>query len=430
MTEALTGFLAIFVLALLRVPLAFGMGLVGIVGIGLTRSWGAALASTAQVVHETGFAYTLSVIPLFILMGNFVARAGLAHELFHAAYVFIGHLRGGLAHATIAACAGFGAICGSSIATAATMSKVAYPSMKKLGYSDSLSTGVIAAGGTLGIMIPPSTIMVIYGIVTETNIGKLFAAGVIPGVLTALLLMAAVVIVTSRDPEHAPAGEKFSWTERWKALRGIWGVLLLVLVVLGGIYGGFFTATEGAGIGASGAFLFAVARRALTVRSTLGVLVESARTTAMLFTLLIAATIFANFVNFTSMPGDLKEWITHLGLSPVMIVGAMMVIYVLLGTVMEELTMVLLTIPLFFPIVVALGFDPVWFGVLIVMVIQIGLVSPPVGMNLFVINTLLPKVGLGNIFRGVWPFVVVQMITLGILLAFPALSLWLPSFMK
>ena len=430
MTEALTGFLAIFVLALLRVPLAFGMGLVGIVGIGLTRSWGAALASTAQVVHETGFAYTLSVIPLFILMGNFVARAGLAHELFHAAYVFIGHLRGGLAHATIAACAGFGAICGSSIATAATMSKVAYPSMKKLGYSDSLSTGVIAAGGTLGIMIPPSTIMVIYGIVTETNIGKLFAAGVIPGLLTALLLMTAVVIVTSRDPEHAPAGEKFSWAERWKALRGIWGVLLLVLVVLGGIYGGFFTATEGAGIGASGAFLFAVARRALTVRSTLGVLVESARTTAMLFTLLIAATIFANFVNFTSMPGDLKEWITHLGLSPVMIVGAMMVIYVLLGTVMEELTMVLLTIPLFFPIVVALGFDPVWFGVLIVMVIQIGLVSPPVGMNLFVINTLLPKVGLGNIFRGVWPFVVVQMITLGILLAFPALSLWLPSFMK
>jgi C4-dicarboxylate transporter DctM subunit len=429
-TEALIGFIAIFALALLRVPLAFGMGLVGIVGIGMTRSWGAALASTAQVVHETGFAYTLSVIPLFILMGNFVARAGLAHELFHAAYVFIGHLRGGLAHATIVACAGFGAICGSSIATAATMSKVAYPSMKKLGYSDSLSTGVIAAGGTLGIMIPPSTIMVIYGIVTETNIGKLFAAGVIPGLLTAVLLMVAVVIMTSRDPEHAPAGEKFSWPERWKALRGIWGVLLLVIVVLGGIYGGFFTATEGAGIGAAGAFLFAVGRRALTVKSTIDVLIESARTTAMLFTLLIAATIFANFVNFTSMPGDLKEWITHLGLSPVMVVGAMMVIYVILGTVMEELTMVLLTIPLFFPIVVALGFDPVWFGVLIVMVIQIGLISPPVGMNLFVINTLLPKVGLGNIFRGVWSFVLVQIIMLGILVAFPALSLWLPSFMN
>ena len=430
MIEALSGFIAIFVLALLRVPLAFAMAIVGVVGMGFMRGWQPALASSAQVVHETGFAYTLSVIPLFILMGNFVAKAGLAHELFRAAYVFIGHLRGGLAHATIAACAGFGAICGSSIATAATMSKVAYPSMKKLGYSDSLSTGVIAAGGTLGIMIPPSTIMVIYGIVTETHIGRLFAAGVIPGLLTAILLMLAVLVVTSADPEHAPPGERSSWPQRWAALRGIWGVLLLVIVVLGGIYGGVFTATEGAGIGASGAFLFALARGALGWRSLLDVLVESARTTAMLFALLIAATIFANFVNFTSMPGELKDWITHLGLSPVMVVAAMMVIYVLLGTVMEELTMVLLTIPLFFPNVTALGFDPVWFGVLIVMVIQIGLVSPPVGMNLFVLNALLPHVGLGTIFKGVWPFVLVQIVMLAILVAFPVLSLWLPSFMR
>ncbi len=429
MTEALIGFLAIFGLALLRFPLAFSMGLVGLVGIGLTRGWVPAFSSIAQVVYETGFAYTLSVIPLFILMGNFVARAGLAHELFHAAYTFIGHRRGGLAHATIAACAGFGAICGSSIATAATMSKVAYPSMKKLGYSDALSTGVIAAGGTLGIMIPPSTIMVIYGIITETHIGKLFAAGVIPGILTAILMMIAVVLMTWHDPEHAPAGEKFTWGQRLQALRGIWGVLLLVIIVLGGIYGGFFTATEGAGMGAMGAFLFALARRALSWKSLFEVLTESARTTAMLFTLLIAATVFANFVNFTSMPMELKEWITHLGLSPIMIVGAMMLIYILLGTVMEELTMVLLTIPLFFPIVVELGFDPVWFGVLIVMVIQIGLVSPPVGMNLFVINTLLPKVGLSNIFRGVWPQVMVLIITLGVLLFFPGLSLWLPSKM-
>jgi tripartite ATP-independent transporter DctM subunit len=213
------------------------------------------------------------------------------------------------------------------------------------------------------------------------------------------------------------------------ALRGIWGVLLLVLVVLGGIYGGFFTATEGAGMGAMGAFLFALARRTLTVQAIYQVLVESARTTAMLFTLLISATVFANFINYTTMPGDLKDWITHLGLSPLMIVGAMMVIYVILGTVMEELTMVLLTIPLFFPIVVQLGFDPVWFGVLIVMVIQIGLISPPVGMNLFVLNTLLPNVSLGTIFRGVWPQVLVLVITLFVLLAFPGLSLWLPSMM-
>lgn len=430
MTEALLGFVAIFGLALLRMPLAFSMGLVGIVGIGLTRGWDPALANTAQVVYETGFAYTLSVIPLFILMGNFVARAGLAHELFAAAEAFIGHFRGGLAHATVAACAGFGAICGSSIATAATMSKVAYPSMKKLGYSDTLSTGVIAAGGTLGIMIPPSTIMVIYGIITETNIGKLFAAGVIPGLLTAILMMVAIVYLTSRDPEHAPAGKRHTWPERWAALRGIWGVAVLVVVVLGGIYGGLFTATEGAGFGAAGAFLFALARRRLTWAILMQVLVESARTTAMLFTLIIAATIFANFVNFTSMPGDLKDWIVGLKVSPVMIITAMMLIYVVLGTVMEELTMVLLTIPLFFPIVTALGFDPVWFGVLIVMIVQIGLISPPVGMNMFVINTLLPKVGLGKIFRGCWPFTVVMVAVLALLIAFPQLSMWLPSLMK
>jgi tripartite ATP-independent transporter DctM subunit len=430
MTEALIGFVAIFALALIRVPLAFAMGLVGFAGIGLTRGWDPAYASAAQVVYETGFAYTLSVIPLFILMGNFVARAGLAHELFQAAYAFIGHLRGGLAHATIAACAGFGAICGSSIATAATMSKVAYPSMRKLGYSASLSTGVMAAGGTLGIMIPPSTIMVIYGIITETNIGKLFAAGVIPGIMTALLLMVGVAVITARDPEHAPPGERTSWPDRWRALRGIWGVLVLVIVVLGGIYGGFFTATEGAGFGAAGAFLFALARGRMTWAVLYEVLVESARTTAMLFTLLIAATLFANFVNFTSMPNDLKNWITHLGLSPTMIVAAMMLIYVVLGTVMEELTMVLLTIPLFFPIVTSLGFDPVWFGVLIVMIVQIGLISPPVGMNLFVLNALLPGVGLSTIFRGCWPFVLVLVFMLCILIAFPQISLWLPSLMR
>ena len=429
MLEALLGFGAIFALALLRVPLAFAMGLVGVVGIGVLRGWQPALASTAQVVYETGFAYTLSVIPLFILMGNFVARAGLAHELFAAANAFVGHLRGGLAHATVAACAGFGAICGSSIATAATMSKVAYPSMKRLGYSDSLSTGVMAAGGTLGIMIPPSTIMVIYGIITETNIGKLFAAGVIPGLLTAGMMMLAIVWMTGRDPEHAPRGQRSSWPERWRALRGIWGVVLLVIVVLGGIYGGIFTATEGAGFGAAGAFLFALARRRLTWRILFQVLVESGRTTAMLFTLLIAATVFANFVNFTSMPGDLKTWITHLGLSPTMIIVAMMFIYIVLGTVMEELTMVLLTIPLFFPIVTSLGFDPVWFGVLIVMIVQIGLISPPVGMNLFVLNALLPGVGLGNIFRGCWPFVLVMIVVLMLLIAFPQISLWLPSLM-
>jgi C4-dicarboxylate transporter DctM subunit len=412
------------------VPLAFAMGIVGVAGLGLLRGWPASFASASQVVFETGFAYTLSVVPLFILMGNFVSRAGLAHELFRAAYSFVGHVRGGLAHATIIACAGFGAICGSSIATAATMSRVAYPSMQRHGYANYLSAGVIAAGGTLGIMIPPSTILVIYGIVTETHIGKLFAAGVIPGLLCAALLMAGVAWITWRDPAAGPAGERTSWPERRIALRGIWGVALLVVVVLGGIYGGVFTATEGAGIGASGAFFFALARRTLTWRVLLEVLVDSARTTAMLFTVLIAAMMFANFVNFTSMPNDLKDTIVRLGLSPLAVVGSMMLIYVVLGTIMEELSMVLLTLPVFFPIVTQLGFDPVWFGVLIVLVVQIGLISPPVGMNLFVLNALLPSVSLGQLYRGVWLFVAALVVALAVVLEFQALALWLPGFMR
>jgi C4-dicarboxylate transporter, DctM subunit len=427
MTEALLGFGAVFALALLRIPLAFAMGLVGFIGLGLLRGWAPTMANAAQVVYDTGFAYTLSVVPLFILMGNFVARAGLAQELFRAAYAFIGHVRGGLAHATVLACAGFGAICGSSIATAATMAKVAYPPMKKLGYADYLSTGVIAAGGTLGIMIPPSTILVIYGIVTETHIGKLFAAGVLPGLLCAGLLMAVVAWITWRDPHAGPAGERSSGRQRWQAVRNIWGVALLVIVVLGGIYGGVFTATEGAGIGATGAFFFALARRTLTIKVLATVLIESARTTAMLFTILIAAMLFSGFINFTTMPGDLKDWILQQGLSPVMVVGAMMVIYVLLGTIMEELSMVLLTIPVFFPIVVGLGFDPVWFGVLIVLVVQIGLISPPVGMNLFVLNSLLKGVPLPQIFRGVWLFVLALCVAMLVVLHAQPLALWLPG---
>ena len=430
MTEALIGFAAVFALALLRVPLAFAMGAVGFAGVGLLRGWGPTAASAAQVVYDTGFAYTLSVVPLFILMGNLVARAGLAHELFRAAFAFVGHKRGGLAHATVIACAGFGAICGSSIATAATMAKVAYPPMQRLGYADYLSTGVIAAGGTLGIMIPPSTIMVIYGIVTETNIGKLFAAGVIPGLLCALLLMAGVLWIIRRDPGAGPAGQRTSMAARIMALRDIWGVLLLVAVVLGGIYGGVFTATEGAGIGASGAFLFAWARRALTWQNLVQVLVESTRTTSMLFTILIAATMFSNFVNFTSMPNDLKEGILHLRLPPLALIGAMMLVYVLLGTIMEELTMVLLTLPVFFPVVTALGFDPVWFGVLIVLVVQVGLISPPVGMNMFVMNALLKKVPMSQIFRGSALFCVPLVMGLVLVMLFPQIALWLPGLMK
>src|SRR5690348_12101671 len=384
MTEALVGLLAMMVIAFLRVPIALAMGLVGVVGYVYMRdwSWGGALAMAQTQVYETGRNYTLSVVPLFILMGNFVTRAGMSQELFRCAYAFIGHLRGGLAMATVVGCAGFGAICGSSIATAATFAKVAYPSMKKFGYADYLATGAIAAGGTLGILIPPSTIMVIYGIMTETNIGKLFAAVVLPGILATVLLCLAVQYVTVPDPNAGPRGERTSWRERWATIAGlqwfalvgliIWltvhfgwlqsddaavigafvvfimsliykgvsSVIALFTLVMGGIYGGVFTAVEGAGVGAFGAMIFALARRRLGWRDLYAALLESARTTSMLFVILIGALMFAEFVNITSMPQDLKDFIERLHVSPVIVVATIMLIYVVLGTAMEELSMI------------------------------------------------------------------------------------------
>jgi tripartite ATP-independent transporter DctM subunit len=432
MTEALVGLLAMMALALVRIPIALSMGIVGIVGYAYMRdwNWAPAFAMVQTQIYETGRNYTLSVIPLFILMGNFVARAGMAEELFAAAHAFVGHFKGGLAMATVVACAGFGGPCGSSIATAATMAKVCYPSLKRLGYADYLSAGSIAAGGTLGILIPPSTIMVIYGILTGTNIGKLFAAGMLPGILATVLLCFAVKYMVWRDPKAGPPGERTGWRERWVALKGVGAITLLFIFVLGGIFAGVFTATEGAGMGAFISMAFALWRRSLTWKTLYASLVESARTTSMLFLILIGALMFAEFVNITSTPADLKAVIAHLDLSPVMVVAAIMVFYVILGTAMEELSMILLTLPVFFPIIVHLGLDPIWFGILIVCVVEIGLISPPVGMNLFVLKTLLPHVPTGTVFRGVMPFVAVDCARLAILVAFPVISLWLPSFMK
>ncbi len=429
MTEAALGFLGVFALAFLRIPLALAMCIAGIVGLGLMRGWPAVFASTSQVVFETGFQYVLSVIPLFVLMGNLVSRAGMARELFAAANAFVGHFKGGLAMASIIASGGFGAICGSSIATAATMSRVAYPEMKRHGYKDSLATGAIASGGTLGILIPPSTIMVIYGVMTETDIGKLFVAGILPGIVAIVCLCLAVVYFTWRDPEAGPPAQRMNWAQRIQTLRGIWGVVMLFALVIGGIYGGVFTATEGAGVGAAGAFLFAFFRRTLSWKLLFEILLESARTTAMLFAILIGAMVFTSFINFTSMPVDLRNFIQQFSPHPIMVVVVMMAIYVLLGTVMEELSMVLLTIPVFFPVITTLGFDPVWFGILIVCIVEIGMISPPVGMNLFVLNALLPDVPMNSMYRGVWPFVAADVVRLCILIAFPIISLWLPGFM-
>ncbi|MCG3190236.1 MAG: C4-dicarboxylate TRAP transporter large permease protein DctM [Burkholderiaceae bacterium] len=425
MTAALLGFAALFALMVLRIPLAFGMGIVGVVGIGLMRSWPAAAASAVTEILDVA-KYTMSVVPLFILMGHLVTKAGMSRELFRASYAFVGHRRGGLALSTIAACAGFGAICGSSIATVATMARVAMPEMRRYGYADSFAAGTIAAGGTLGILIPPSVIMVIYGIMTEQSIGALFAAGLLPGVIAAALYMTAAAIVTARAPQLGPPGERSTWPERRAALLDIWAVVALFALVMGGLYGGLFTATEAAGVGAMGGLLFAWGRGALTWPALIEVLGDSGRTTAMLFSILIGATLFANFVNYTTMPGDLRDWVTGMNLSPVMVVVGICFIYVVLGTAMEELSMILLTVPIFYPLIVHLGLDPIWFGVLIVCVVEIGMISPPVGMNVFVLRSVLPDIHTNTIWRGVMPFVAADVVRMTILIAFPILSVWLP----
>jgi tripartite ATP-independent transporter DctM subunit len=429
-TETLIGFAAFLILAFLRVPMAFAMGIVGFAGVAYKLNFNVAAAMIAQVTYETGLSYTLSVIPLFILMGNFVVRARLSDELYHAAYCFLGHRRGGLAMSTIIACAGFGAICGSSIATAATFTKVSYPSMRRYGYSDVLAAGSIAAGGTLGILIPPSVIMVIYGIMTETSIGKLFIAGIIPGLVATALLCVAVMWITWRDPKAGPPAEPHPWSERLEALKHVWPVVGLFVLVIGGIYVGAFTATEGAGIGAGGAFLFALARRALSWRVLFEVLVESARTTSMLFMILIGALLFANFVNYTTMPADLKSFVNLFQATPWLVIVAICAIYVVLGTAMEELSMILLTVPLFFPVVASLGYSPIWFGIVIVIVVQLGLISPPVGMNIFVVKNLLGHISIGTVFRGVTPFTIALCVLLALIVAFPEIATWLPSYMK
>lgn len=437
MIESLIGFGAVLFLVFLRMPIAIAMGLVGFVGYMEIRNFRASISMVGRLIIDTAQDYGLSVVPLFILMGLFVNKGGLSRELYQVSNAFLGHFRGGLAMATIVACAGFAAICGSSLATAATMSKVALPQMRKYNYADGLSTASIAAGGTLGILIPPSVILVIYGLLTETSIGKLFIAGIIPGLLGVLLYLVAVRFTVARNPEAGPAGEKTNWAGRIAALRSVWAVLLLFFLVIGGLYGVLnfwpihltFSPTEAAGMGAAGAFLIALSRRTLTVSGVMQVLVEAAQTTASLFAVLIGAWIFSNFVNLAGLPEGLRAAVSAAGLTPMTVMLMILLIYILLGCVFESLSMLLLTVPIFFPLVVSLGFDPVWFGIIVVVVTEISLITPPVGLNVFVLKGVVGDVSTGTIFKGVTPFWVVDIIRLIILVAFPAIVLFLPNSM-
>jgi len=423
---AIVGFVCLFALMLLRVPVGMAMGLVGITGFGCLTGFGPAMKLVSQTTMRTVTDYSFGVIPMFLLMGAFVSVSGISRELFRAANTFVGHWRGGLGIATIAACGAFAAISGSSVATAATFSAVAYPEMRRFNYPQSFSTGVIAVGGTLGAMLPPSTVLVVYGLITQQDIGKLFIAGIIPGLLAIVMHMITIAIIGRVRPGFLPAGPRSSWGERIRAIGDVWSPLLLFLFVIGGLYGGLFIPTEAGAVGAVGAFAIGVLRGKLPGASILQALLQATRTAAAVFTVLIGALLFGYFLTITQTPQHVTGFLTGLGVGPYGVLALILLMYLALGCLMDAMAMIILTVPIVFPVVTALGFDPIWFGVVIVMTVELGLIHPPVGMNVFVIKSVIKDVNMSTIFVGVLPFVVTDIIRLVILVAFPAIATWLP----
>lgn len=426
---AVIGFLVLFGLMLLRVPVGMAMGLVGVTGYAYIAGPGPALKLIGQSSMRTVTDYTFGVIPMFMLMGAFVSVSGVSKELFRAANAFIGHMRGGLGVATVLACGGFAAICGSSVATAATFSSVAYPEMRRFGYPQSFSTGVIAAGGTLGAMLPPSTVLAVYAILTQQDIGKLFMAGIVPGLLAMLLYVLTIMIIVRVRPDWLPRGEQKSWGDRLRGLKDVWAPLVLFMFVIGGLYGGFFTPTEAGGVGATGAFLLGVLRGKLDKAGVREALLSATRTAAAVFTVLIGALLFGYFLTITQVPQKLTEMLTGLGVGRYGVLAMIMVMYLVLGCLMDAMAMIILTVPIIYPVIVQLGFDPIWFGVIIVMTVELGLIHPPVGMNVFVIKSVVKDVSFTTIFKGVIPFVITDLLRLVVLISFPIIALWLPARM-
>lgn len=421
------GFILMFLLMGLRVPIGIAMGISGVLGFGAIAGFTPAMNLLANVPLSVVTDYNLSVIPMFILMGALCSTAGISTELFQAGMAWFGHRRGGLALAAIAACAGFAAINGSSVATAATMSQVALPEMRKAGYHAGLAAGLIAAGGTLGIMIPPSVIFVLYGIMTETDITKLFFAGVFPGLLAVCFYALVVMFIAHRRPNSFPAGRRHSWSEKFSSLSELWSILLLFIGVLGGMYAGFVTVTEAAGIGAVGALLIGVLRHRLNPAKIRHALVESLRVSSSIMMIVVGAFLFGYFLAITQFTQKAVELLVHLPVGAYGVLALVMVGYLILGAVMDELAMILLTVPIVFPVMMALGFDPVWFGVIIVMAVTFGMICPPVGINVFVISSIARDISLVKIYKGTMPFILVDVVRLLILCAFPVISLWLPS---
>lgn len=433
MTLALIGIAVVLFLSVCGVPLAFATLFVGIAGITYLRGFDAAIGVTGQWIIESSMSYGLSVVPLFILMGAFIHRSGISEELYDASYAWLGHFRGGLAMSTVFACAGFAAVCGSSLATAATMGRVAMPPMRKFNYDDGLSTGTIAAGGTLGIMIPPSVPMVIYAIIVSADNGALFIAGIVPGLLLVSLFLVAIAILVRLRPDLGPAGEPLPLKERFRKSLGVYPVIGLFLIVLGGIYSGIFTPTESAAVGAFGAYLFAVARGHMRTRKELiGVFGETVRTTSMIFAILFCGLIMAQFVNLTGLPFELVEIVTgeNAAISATALILGICVICVIMGMIFEALGILLLVVPVFLPSLEALNVDMIWFGIIIILVVELGLITPPIGMNVFTVKAVVPDVPLTRIFAGVTPFIIAMLLGLFLLFVIPGIATWLPELMR
>jgi C4-dicarboxylate transporter DctM subunit len=424
------GIAALVILLFSRIPVAFVMALVGVVGFGYLVSFSASFNMVVKDLFDVFGSYSLTVIPLFILMGQIAFHSGISGRLFNVAYRFIGHWPGGLAIATVGACTGFAAICGSTNATAATMAAVTLPEMKKYHYKDSLATGVVAAGGSLGILIPPSVIFIIYGVMTEQSIGKLFMAGILPGLLLSLLFSLTIIIWANLKPEIAPRGPNFTIKEKLKSLSGLIETIILFLIVMGGLFFGIFTPTEAGAIGAFGTLLIAVVRRKISFQGFIQSLVETTRISCMILMVVAGATIFGHFLAVTRIPFDVANWVSGFNLPPHTIVGIIILVYLIGGCFIDALALITLTVPIFYPVIVSLGFDPVWFGVIIVLVTQIGVVTPPVGINVYVVSGVAKDVPLHVIFQGVIPLLFALLIGTFLLIPFPQIALFLPGFMK
>ncbi len=429
-TSAIFGVCFLVVFLFLGIHIGIAMGLLGFLGMSYLTGLGAGLSIMETTPYSTMASHGLSVIPLFILMGTFCFYSGLSRDIYFTMYRWLGHLPGGLAMATVGGCAGFAAVSGSSLATVATMGRVALPEMKKYNYDPGLATGCVAAGGSMGILIPPSIILILYGILTEQSIGKLFIAGFIPGVLEAVFYMATIYIICKHSPLTGPRGERATLTERLVSLKGTWGVLALFLLVIGGIYLGVFTPTEAAGVGAFGSFLFALGKRQLTWRSFIDSLTESGKISAMLFLILIGATLFSYFLAVTRLPDGLAGLISGLAVNRYMILGIILLVYLVFGAITSVVAVVVLTIPIFFPVIVALGFHPIWFGIIIVRLIEIGQITPPVALNVYAMKSVAPDIPLSTMFRGIIPFLIADIFHVALLIAIPQISLFLIGFMK